>query len=454
MSKKVLLLTSLLLIAPLAASEAQAASWTWSSNPPQMETVTTSNGLIASWSTTPSCSGGLKVFARELVGSDWRKPHTMLASCPPKANGLALTKFNQPVLTNDGNKVALVWSATSTTSKGGIYVSSGLAGKTLSRPKMIIKFSKTGIVRPSIGALIKNGRIWVSWQEPSNSVVNSRASFKVRSFSARTGKPLTNNLRIVGKGTKYANSGGKANFSLLPTSTGLLILWKLTDAGGKTSWYAASGGFRLNEKTLLRQLQMQARGAISVTDNMHFRLGDDGRLYRVEEIKPECIFGGNITYILTQWNNSSGKWDEVPGSRPTINCDDLNLFISSLFFDFAVSKDRTFTLATGYPITSSGCQINSEAGSFVCRRFQAPETIASMGLIFNRPIGGSPVQTNLTPPASFNPSSGKSIVWTNPNQGITRIAGRNLVWLAGIEKISAEGALLQSIYQANTNVVR
>lgn len=438
-------LLTALFITLLTASGASASGWSFASPPPKMQSGEVTGGAIATWGSALKCGkSGYQISARRLYGDSWSKPYRLSKSCAQN-----LTNFSQPLLSAESDKAAAVWAETSSRSVGGIYLSHGRAGQSNLKKIRLVKFKSKAIMAPSFGMLLRKGRVWLAWQEPVRNLSAKSGTFKVRAFSARSGKPLTKQLKIVGSGSKWANRNSPGSFIFQPTSAGLLLMWQLTDAGGATEWYGATGGFKIDEATLLTSLSMQARGPISVTRNMYFNRGDDGQLYRVQEVNPgaaECIKKVPVTFILTRWDGATAKWLPTNGENITTPCLDSK----PLYVDFAVSSAGQLQLVSKLPPKNLGdCLVRDSGGNYDCQRFTAPEKAGALGKIFNRGADGKVRSTSLNAPESWTPQTGKTVAWMAPTQGLTRLmTGNRLLWLGGVQKISNEGAVTQSGYEA------
>ena len=429
---------SLLITLPcflLLTSPAFAQNWSFK-NPPRMQTALTKSGLVSAWKV--DCNTGVALQARQIKNNVWGEEYRLLRSCQKNP-----ATVGEPILVGDGNNnQATVWASTPVGRKGAIWIASGQSGKRLTRVHKIVSFKKRYPINPTFGVLYKNGRIWLAWQEPT---MKRSASFSIQSFSAASGRANSRKIKIVGAGSKWADTNSTGSFILAPTSKGLVALWRLTDAGGATQWYGGAGEFALNEATLLTELKMRALGIVSVNANMHFAGGADGNLYRVEEKDPgaaSCIADKILaTFELTRFDGR--RFIQTPGASPAIPC-----FTGvSLFAGFSVDKESNWNLVSKIINVNNDCKVQDDLGSYNCQRFTSP--VAAVGHLWQRGSNGSfLVDKELLPPTDWAATSGKTVAWLAPDQGLTRFMSNKLLWLGGKQKVNENGSVVENGYEA------
>jgi hypothetical protein len=178
---------------------------------------------------------------------------------------------------------------------------------------------------------------------------------------------------------------------------------------------------------------------------MNFAAGADGNLYRVEEKYPgvvPCVaYHVPESFELSRFDGD--KFVKVAGSSPMTPC----FTGDPLFADFSVDKKGNWNLAHKIITANNDCTVRDDLGSYNCQRFTSP--VAAVGHLWQRGSNGSfLVDKDLLPPADWAATSGKTVAWMAPDQGLTRFISNKLLWLGGKQKVNENGSVVENGYEA------
>jgi hypothetical protein len=382
----------------------------------------------AVWHNKSACDGdGALQFRQIRSGGRWSAAQT-LTTCSD-------ARIGEPALVRDsGNRqLFVIWSQVEILNRkrSGIYFRrSTNGGKTWSKAKITVRTPDQ--ISPShVTGAARAGRLWLMYTAPQ-SLVDRRPPFKVEAYRPSDGRLMIENLAVGAGHYRVSPSGG--TMQLYGAKLGLLAVWKLEDAAGKSRWYAADTNYVKQGRR--NRMQFVFRGQQDVGTTM-FKVGEDRRPYRFTQITPPPIRDAMSRFEISRW--SFTKHQYVNTYNPVLV--PYNLKFGDAALTFNVGRDRAAYIM--YRSFEPRDDIELVAAQPATRSV-APEPGKSSNFILRLDVKGGATRAPIPWPfGRLAPAGADVLQWVLPGTGLEGITGQfggvRFVGRLGHQDIGAQG---------------
>jgi hypothetical protein len=421
----------------LSAAVAQAADFSWqTSSTDTYSTVSLATRLSVAWTDKTGCGGGQILF--HYRASSWSPTQTVV-KC---RSGVTIT--SAPVLTYDAQTHAyvIVWSQSdfsnskldsvqeAVSRNGGL--SWALAHKLL---------STTSDTEPMVfAAAARGGAVWLAYPTDKGTTVTGSVPFSLSAFSEAKGTGITSSLTAEHRGT-YVFNDSSGDLGLWSTQGGLVLAWEISNIAGTQRIFVADTGAGAKPKRTVLSFRGQIPPPSGPAASLIFGLGENDRLYMVEEAKEKPI---DIRLTIEGWSASGHQFEAIQKGVVVIGFPSNATLPRAALAVGADPSDNIYLSYIDYSNANQSC-ILIVGQPWPCTIATAPGPIPSDEFVFEVTPSGQQSQAQIPYPVTATKPAGDNMVeWAQSGSGVeaitTAYGGVSSEMLEGWQDITATGS--------------